>query len=273
LNAVQQALEEAKLDNWLGDDQILGTRAHTTTADVRKFPRAFQGKAGKPLYHGATASRFQSVSQTYVNSTAASEERALQEQRRKLSQHVLHAVSGAVQEQKRDELFARYKAAQTTNTPMPGTGASPRIGDSEPPSPRGWKNYEVEVEALGLAQLQRRIRESAHTRTRQQDARATKRGFRGASAAGHTAGLRGGVDVSRSFEATAGLRRESDGTGGAPRWGARRNYQDLMEAQVQANVLLQEHQFALPHITERQVRVLISFGALWSLRCCFTRHF
>lgn len=52
-----------------------------------------------------------------------------------------------------------------------------------------------------------------------------------------------------------GIAGTGTGTGGAPRWGARRNYQDLMEAQTQANILLEEHLYALPHITERQVRV------------------
>lgn len=55
-----------------------------------------------------------------------------------------------------------------------------------------------------------------------------------------------------SFD-TSGIAGTGTGTGGAPRWGARRNYQDLMEAQTQANILLEEHLYALPHITERQV--------------------
>jgi hypothetical protein len=190
-----------------------------------------------------------------LGSTAATEARALREQKSKLQQHMVGVVTDAIAEQKRDELFANYKAAQT-----PGTGTAIGAGTAAQASTpaaeaKGWKTYEVEVEALALAQLQRKIREATHNRTRQQDVRAAKQGFRGAHGTGPTRNA--GMDVSQSFDATSGApgarAGTSDGTGGAPRWGARRNYQDLMEAQIHANVLLQEHQFALPHLAERQV--------------------
>ena len=240
--AARVAAEEAQLDDWIGDDLLLGTRA-ATSADVRKFPRTYTGgRAGKPSYtpQGAAA-RLQGISSSLLGSAAASEESALQEQKAKLKAHLQGCIQESVAEQKRAELFAMYKAAQDTHS---SGNASPARAEA-----KGWKRYEVEVEALALAQLQRRVRESAHTRTRQQDVRAAKHGFRGATAGqGRT-----GADISQSFDARhrAGT---GDGCGGAPRWGARRNYQDLMEAQMQANVLLQEHSFALPHITERQVR-------------------
>jgi hypothetical protein len=225
---------------------LLGTRA-AATADVRKFPRGYTGKAGKPSFRGAPVSTIQGASMSLLGSTAASEARVLREQKSKLQQHMVHVVTDAIAEQKREELFAKYKAAQT-----PGTTAVPSTPAAA--EAKGWKPYEVEVEALALAQLQRKVREAAHNRTRQQDVRAAKQGFRGASG---TSGRASGMDLGQSYDATGGAgHRASDGTGGAPRWGARRNYQDLMEAQIHANVLLQEHQFALPHLEERQVRTL-----------------
>lgn len=179
-----------------------------------------------------------------------------------------------------------------------------------------YKPYEREIEALALAQLQRKVKEAAHNRVRQADARAAKSGFRSGSGygTGYGAGYRGASgDVNLSYDAntgtcahsflsvvcistgllypfalsstyfaltyyllhvfhyfsyiiskhtllTIGIAGTGTGTGGAPRWGARRNYQDLMEAQTQANILLEEHLYALPHITERQVSGLFIFA-------------
>lgn len=260
--SARMAASEAELDNWLGDDMLLGSKA-AACFDTRRFPHGFQSKPGKP---SGTTTRIAGTSTSLLTSKVASEEQVLREQSAKLKDLMVNAIQGAISDHKRDELFAKYKAqSETPRTasakPTPGTAgttannvgaATPGAADSA-----AWKKYEIEIEALALAQLQRRIRESAHNRTRKQDLRANKSGFRASSAfAGRGVGDRA-TDVSSSFDATRKAEGTGNGTGGAPRWGARRNYQDLMEAQMHANILLQEHQYALPHIMQRQVRALL----------------
>lgn len=68
-----------------------------------------------------------------------------------------------------------------------------------------YKPYEIEIEALALAQLQRKVKEAALNRTRQADARAAKSGFR--SGSGGIGGGYKGVsgDVNLSYDANTGI--------------------------------------------------------------------
>ena len=255
------------MDDWLGDDVLLGTRAHAATTDVRRFPRSFFAKSGKPSLtgHATTAGKGNGIagaSHSLLGSTAANEERVLREQSDKLRQHMVQSISGSLAAQKKAELYAHFKTQDDASR-----GASSSPYSATPTTGSHWKPYEIEVEALALAQLQRKVREAAHTRTRQQDARSARSGFRPSSTSTGGSGTYNsrGVDVSLSYDANTpgGIGGSGggtgDGSGGAPRWGARRNYQDLMEAQTHANILLQEHQYALPHINERQVGILYVF--------------
>jgi len=84
--------------------------------------------------------------------------------------------------------------------------------------------YKIDVDALGLAQLHRRIRDEAIVRVRKREQQVKNTGFRPSTT-------------------TAGIHS---------RWGARRDYEDLMEAQIQANIVLDEHQYAMSHLQSRQ---------------------
>lgn len=207
-----------------------------------------------------------------LGSTPASEERALREQSDKLRAHMVKSISDSLAERKKEELFAHFRAQTPGAKPTPSSSSHP---SSTPLSSHHWKPYEVEVEALALAQLQRKIREAAHTRTRQADARSTRSGFR--PAAGAYKGSSGDVNLSYDANSAAygaggsgGSGAQGGAQGGAPRWGARRNYQDLVEAQTHANILLQEHQYVMPHLEERQVCIRNFFTTFSSFLflCC-----
>lgn len=266
------ARAEAEFDDWLGDDMLLGSKA-ASCFDTRRFPQGYQTKPGKPTGTQNSGSshnnsRIPGASSSMLNSKKVSDEQVLREQSAKLKEHMVNVIQGAISDHKRDELFAKLKAQQnetprTQQHPTPGTTGTAGTSATTPggvSDPSAWKKYEIEIEALSLAQLQRRIRESAHSRTRKQDMRANKSGFRTAGSGGLADRA---TDVSSSFDATGrGGRAEvnsgNTGSGGAPRWGARRNYQDLMEAQMHANILLQEHQYAQPHIMQRQVPICLN---------------
>jgi hypothetical protein len=110
-------------------------------------------------------------------------------------------------------------------------------------SKRGWltgdlkeDKYKIDVDALGLAQLHRRVRDEAIVRVRKREQQIKNTGFRPSTTT----------------------------TAAAPsRWGARRNYEDLMEAQIQANIVLDEHRYTMPHLQSRQKARHQSLGNIY----------
>jgi hypothetical protein len=296
------AAADADLADWLGDDAILNGTAEqqyraSALSDTRRYPRGYRFKPGK--FAGgsgaAAASAVRSAAgaagapataaQRLLGAAPEGEQLVLEEQARKLSQHMLHRIQTSLAEAHREELLAAYKAnyggggkdkslSNNTDGSTPGTTttAAAAAGTTTPSqtpgggaaalggvSMAGRQPYQVEVEALGLAGLQRRVREAAYNRTRKHDLKTKRTGFRAGTGAGGVGasydgkGLRSSYDASTGGGAGGGGGGGGDGTGGAPRWGARRNYQDLMEAQTTANILLQEHQYAWPHLQARQV--------------------
>jgi hypothetical protein len=305
------AAADADLADWLGDDAILNGTAEqqyraSALSDTRRYPRGYRFKPGK-FAGGSGAAAASAVrssaaagggaggapataAQRLLGAAPEGEQLVLEEQARKLSQHMLHRIQTSLAEAHREELLAAYKAnyggigkdksQSNTAASTPGTtttaAAAAAAGTTTPQTPRGGsaalggvrmagrQPYQVEVEALGLAGLQRRVREAAYNRTRKHDLKTKRTGFRATSGAGAGGvgasydgkGLRSSCDASTGAAGAAGGAGSGgggDGTGGAPRWGARRNYQDLMEAQTTANILLQEHQYAWPHLQARQV--------------------
>lgn len=130
----RQTAAEGNLDDWLADDVLLGTRAHTSTLDARRYPAAFTGKTGKAALSGHSArsgknSRYGSsgiggASTSLLGSTAHSEEKLLKEQSDKLRAHMVSAMSEGLAEQKRQELFAHFqeqKDGKSDAKIVPGT--------------------------------------------------------------------------------------------------------------------------------------------------------
>jgi len=119
-------------------------------------------------------------------------------------------------------------------------------------SKRGWltgdlkeDKYKIEVDALGLAQLHRRVRDEAIVRVRKREQQIKNTGFRPSTTT----------------------------TAAAPfRWGARRNYEDLMEAQIQASIVLDEHRYTMPHLQSRQKARHQSLGNRHHHYDCLTYH-
>ena len=112
----------------------------------------------------------------------------------------------------------------------------------------------METEALGLAQLQRRIKDEAQKkaklRQREREAahggRARREAFFGGAAGSDGRVSSPGVDLQLHFNPGETLRARPPPVGGREgdgpdRGGVRRRYQDLVEAQQQAAVLLDEY--------------------------------
>ena len=155
------------------------------------------------------------------------------------------------------------------------------------------------MDALGLVQLQRRIRDTAARKMRERDMQAAKVGFRQPSAAAVASGAsartarsrgsktarslmtpiaergaRAGAGAGAGVGAAVGGGITAGGLGGGvgqsmdrgdmgSRWGVRRNYQDLVEAQTKAAVLLHEHAFNRVHLDERQVWQIRLVNRAW----------
>lgn len=112
------------------------------------------------------------------------------------------------------------------------------------------KPYSVEVEALGLAQLHRRVKDAAIQKQKEKERRAARAGFRDSLGVGQAGDRRHRMDYPQT-----GRRRYAPGSE------ARRRYQELLEVQQRAQIILSEHLQAVPLMHERKAARYQSIAA------------